>query len=134
MQRIKKKKTVKLDATFLPKNKRVLNKRALRVLHKRDSKVKRPRPQLDVLDSQCSIASCFWDSQGCGPAHGPPSPTLSPPVALSPFSSPLKGKPCKAVHSLHACIRTWAAWLLCTRLPQSCMQSKWKKCCRWLRL
>jgi len=58
---------------------------------------------------------------------GPPtSPTLTSLVNQAASS------PGKAVHSLHACIH---AWLSCIqRLPHSCMQSKWKKCCRWLRL
>ena len=59
-------KKVKLEATFLPKKKPVLNKRVLPVLNK---PVKRRRPKVDsVLDSQCSISSIFVDSQARGPS------------------------------------------------------------------
>ena len=60
------KKNVKLEATFLPKKKLVLNKRVLPVLNK---PVKRRRPKVDsVLDSQCSLSSIFVDSQARGPS------------------------------------------------------------------
>ena len=57
-------------------------------------------------------------------------PTTSP--TLTSLVNQAASSPGKAVHSLHACIH---AWLSCIRrLSHSCMQSKWKKCCRWLRL
>ena len=88
MDKIKNKKPVKLDATFFPqKRKRVLNKRT--VLNKKtpDFKpAKRPRSPVQLvlepktepedenaLDSQSSITSIFWDSQGLG-ATPPNSP------------------------------------------------------------
>ena len=66
MEKIKNKKKVKLDSTFLPKRKRVLNKSPLRVLNipVTTTPVKKQRSQVDnvLLDSQFSISS-FWDSQ-----------------------------------------------------------------------
>jgi len=85
MEKMKKKKTVNLDATFFPKRKRVLNKRALRVLDKKSpvsKKAKRQQPPVDpktddenALDSQSSITSIFWDSQGVGTT--PPASPVS---------------------------------------------------------
>ena len=76
MKRVTQNKKVKLAETFLPKRKRVLNKRA-RVLNKpaKDEPTQRKdtapaRPKLrqqtvdDILNSQCSISTCFFDSQG----------------------------------------------------------------------
>ena len=81
MEKIKNKKKVKLDSTFLPKRKRVLNKSPLRVLNipVTTTPVKKQRSQVDnvLLDSQFSISS-FWDSQGRGP-----SPPTSPSVPVS---------------------------------------------------
>ena len=69
MKKVQKKKTVKLQDTFLPKRKKhVLNKRAQRVLNKPPAtKKKDAKKQVEVdnlLDSQCSIGTCFFDSQG----------------------------------------------------------------------
>ena len=69
MKKVANKKSIKLDSTFLPKRKRVLNKRALPILNKPVMK----RPKVDnVLDSQCSIGSCFVDSQARGPSSPVP--------------------------------------------------------------
>ena len=76
MKKLTHKKSVKLENTFLPKRKRVLNKRALPVLIKPETKpAKRQKPEVDgnVLNSQCSISSCFLDSQGNGPSPTPPN-------------------------------------------------------------
>lgn len=86
MEKIKGKKPVKLDAKFLPKKrKRVLNKRPLIVLNKKAQELKPAKRQRspvvptaepddeNALDSQSSITSIFWDSQGLG-ATPPTSP------------------------------------------------------------
>ena len=70
-------KKINLDATFLPKRKRVLNKHPLRVLNKpvKKKKAVKKKGQVDaLLDSQLSISSCFFDSQGCAPTSTPSSP------------------------------------------------------------
>ena len=74
------KKKISLDATFLPKRKRVLNnKHTLRVLNKPLKRTK-PAKQVDaLLDSQLSIGSCLFDSQA---SHNLSSPSLSSPVSL----------------------------------------------------
>ena len=67
MKKVQKKKTVKLQDTFFPKRKKhVLNKRAQRVLNKPPAKKKKDAKKQvdDLLDSQCSIGTCFFDSQG----------------------------------------------------------------------
>ena len=88
MKKVQKKKTVKLQDTFFPKQKNhVLNKRAQRVLNKPPAKKKKDAKKQvddkrvlnkppatkkkdakkqvdDLLDSQCSIGTCFFDSQG----------------------------------------------------------------------
>ena len=67
-------KTISLDATFLPKRKRVLNKKHTRVLNKR---AKTKDKEVDaVLDSQVSI-SCLLHSQASqsSPVSSPVSRT-----------------------------------------------------------
>ena len=67
MQKVRDNKKIRLDATFLPKRKRVLNKRALSVLNtvakkkKVESKPFHDATHDDLLDSQCSLSSCFLD-------------------------------------------------------------------------
>ena len=65
------KKKINLDAAFLPKRKRVRK-------HVLNKPAKKPKKVDALLDSQLSINSCFFDSQGCAPTS-PPSP--SPPVS-----------------------------------------------------
>ena len=56
-------KKISKDATFLPKRKRVLNKKHTRVLNKPAKRAKTKDKELDaVLDSQASI-SCLLNSQ-----------------------------------------------------------------------
>lgn len=85
MAKVKKNKTVHLDAKFLPKRKRVLNGDPV-VAHQ----TKRPRPagadpdpsdDENALDSQNSISSIFWDSQGhLTPTASPMKSDAAPPV------------------------------------------------------
>lgn len=110
-----KKKTVKLDQTFLPKRSKVLIKRNI---IEASSPVPKPQPakrqrpddddqaeEDDALDSQTSITSCFWDSQGRGDSP-PSSPTMSPVKQAAHFPS----KRCYihscslAIHDTLACI------------------------------
>jgi len=67
MNKVRDNKKIQLEATFLPKRKRVLNKRALSVLNtvakkkKVASKPFHDATHDDLLDSQCSLSSCFQD-------------------------------------------------------------------------
>ena len=71
-------KKISLEATFLPKRKRVLNKKHTRVLNKPVKRAKAKKKEVDaVLDSQVSI-SCLLDSQTSQP---PSSPSLNSPVS-----------------------------------------------------
>ena len=80
MEKIMHNKSVKLDSTFLPKRKRVLNKPAKKTkvdalfdsqkvdahLDSQLSFSSVKRTKVDTLfDSQLSFNSCFVDSQGC---------------------------------------------------------------------
>ena len=76
------KKKINLDAAFLPKRKRVRK-------HVLNKPAKKPKKVDALLDSQLSISSCFFDSQGCAPT-APPSP--SPPV--SPMHAHTNALPC----------------------------------------
>ena len=85
MKKVYRKGKVNLDKTFLPKRKRVLNKRTLSVLNvnpNKKIKVTSPQPleddvTQDLLDSQFSISACFAESQSRSPADGPASPFAS---------------------------------------------------------
>ena len=112
------KQTVKLDDTFLPKRSIVLIKRTISAasspVPKPAQPAKRQRPddddrdeEDDALDSQTSITSCFWDSQGRGDT--PPS---SPTATMSPVkqAAHYPSKCCYihscslAIHDTLACI------------------------------
>ena len=79
MKKVCRNKKVNLDKTFLPKRKRVLNKRTLSVLNgnpNKKIKVASPQPveddvTQDLLDSQFSISACFVESQSRSPAAPP---------------------------------------------------------------
>ena len=71
-------KKISLEATFLPKRKRVLNKKHTRVLNKPVKRAKAKKKEVDaVLDSQVSI-SCLLYSQASQP---PSSPSINSPVS-----------------------------------------------------
>ena len=86
MKKLRDNKNIKMDVAFLPKRKRVLNKRALSVLNSRAKKRKGGSQALldsqsstsasllkkpfhddathdDLLDSQCSVSSCFMEKK-----------------------------------------------------------------------
>ena len=94
MKKVRSNQKINLDKTFLPKRKRVRNKRALSVRNKPAKKtkvvtedlcdsqsaisacfVKKPFEDVtqDLLDSQCSISACFLDSQA---RRSPATPTF----------------------------------------------------------
>ena len=70
LKKKKNNKKVDLEKTFFPRRKRVLNRtHALPVLNKPEKKKNKAGSEDtttvdDILNSQCSISTCFFDSQG----------------------------------------------------------------------